>query len=398
MHARYADGRAAVLHDAECEIGSDALSFRVGEATHVWPYSELARTDDQNGVVAFKRKPDTGERLTFGREAADTLKAAAPALFLPRAQGVESRWVVGGVVAGAWALAATFLFGVPMAAEPIAAIMPAAYRSQISDVSWSQINALTEYCDDAEEAEAVLNRVADNMMTHAGVTHRDQIWITIVNTDVNLPDTPFPNALALPDDSIIVTDDLIAMAEDPDEIIGVLAHEIAHVERNHVMKGVIRQIGAGIFFDVVVGGAGAGQAIAIASMNLSGLRYTRGDEEDADARGLDYLDAAGINTGGLATLFDRISALQQEAGEIPTMLSTHPATATRAAAARARARTGLAPSMSDADWQIVRRACGASPGPQPSAPETPAPAPQPTPQAADPAAKPPEPAEGDKPL
>lgn len=400
MHARYADGRAAILHDAECHIGSDALTISVGETTHVWPYAELARTDDQNGVIAFKCKPDTGERITFGAEAGDTLKAAAPALFLPRAQGVESRWVVGSVVAGAWALAATFLFGVPMAAEPIAAIMPAAYRSQISDVSWSQINALTEYCDDAEEAETVLNRVADNMMARAGVTHRDQIWITIVNTDTQLPDTPFPNALALPDDSVIVTDDLIAMAEDPDEIIGVLAHEIAHVERNHVMKGVIRQIGAGIFFDVVVGGAGAGQAIAIASMNLSGLRYTRGDEEDADARGLDYLDAAGINTGGLATLFDRISELQQEAGEIPTMLSTHPATAARAAAARARARPGLAPSMSDADWQIVRRACGgapAEPESQTPAPETP-PAPQPAPQAADPATKPPEPVEGDKPL
>jgi predicted Zn-dependent protease len=126
------------------------------------------------------------------------------------------------------------------------------------------------------------------------------------------------------------------------------------------MKNVIRQIGAGIFFDVVFGGAGAGQAIAIASVNLAGLRYTRGDETDADARGLDYLDAAGVSTAGIATMFARIEAHEEEAGvsDIPTMLSSHPATGERAVAARTRARDGLAPSLSDRDWRIVRQACG----------------------------------------
>ena len=150
------------------------------------------------------------------------------------------------------------------------------------------------------------------------------------------------------------------MAEQPDELVGVLAHEIAHIEHNHIMKNVVRQIGAGIFFDVVFGGAGAGQAIAIASVNLAGLRYSRGDESDADMRGMDYLDAAGISTGGIARMFDRFEAYSEEqgAGDIPTMLSSHPASRERAVAARARARDGLAPSLNDRDWRIVRQACG----------------------------------------
>ena len=164
----------------------------------------------------------------------------------------------------------------------------------------------------ATKRPQILNATAYRMMQASNVADRDEIWITIVSTD-QIPD-PFPNAFALPDNSIIVTDDLIALAENPDEVIGVLAHEIAHIERNHVMKGVIRQMGAGIFFDVVFGGAGAGQAIAIASVNLAGLRYSRGDEEEADARGLDYLDAAGIDSGALARLFERFQALHQEEG------------------------------------------------------------------------------------
>ena len=355
MLARYADGRAAVMHEARCEIGAEAITFRTGDATHVWSFAELARSDDGNGRIVFKRKPDTGERLAFEREAKEALRAAAPKLFTPQAQGVERPRVVLGVVAAAWSLAAVFLVGIPLSARPIAGVVPAPYRAQIADISWSQVDALTEYCDDSDEAARILNDMAQRIMVASDVPHRDEIWITIV-------DAPFPNAFALPDDSIIVTDDLIQLAEQPDELTGVIAHEIAHIDRNHVMTNVIRQMGAGIFFDVVFGGAGAGQAIAVASVNLAGLRYSRGDEAEADERGLDYLDAAGIDSGGLARLFDRFREVEEEegAGHIPTLLSSHPATPARAEAARARSRQGLQPSLSDRDWRIVRQACGGS--------------------------------------
>lgn len=393
MHARYADGRHAVVQDAECEAGAAALTIRTADGEHSWPYTELARADDGNGRIVFKRKPDTGERIAFNADAEPALKAVAPELFTPRAHGVEGPMVLGGVLVAAWSLAAAFLVGIPFLARPIADIMPPIYREQIADVSWSQVNAMTQHCDDGDQATAILNTMAYRMMEASRVRQRDDIWISVV-------DAPFPNAFALPDNSIIVTDDLIAMAESPDEVAGVIAHEIAHVEHNHVMSGVVRQMGAGIFFDIVFGGAGAGQAIAIASVNLAGLRYTRGDEEDADARGLEYLDAAGIDSGGLARMFQRIEAMQAEAGlsEIPAILSTHPASQARAAAAQARSRQGLAPSLNDADWQVVRRACGGLPA-APVSPAAPTPeSQQSAPQAAPDVAKPGAAAEADKPL
>jgi beta-barrel assembly-enhancing protease len=372
MLARYSDGRAATMREAQCEIGADAITVRTGEATHVWPYAELARADDNNGRIVFRRKPDTGERLVFDEDAKDELKAAAPTLFTPRAQGVEGPRVVAGVIAAAWGLAAVFLIGIPLGAGPIADVTPAPYRAQIADISWSQVSSFTEYCDDSDEAARILNDMTHRIMAASDVANRDEIWITIVDAD-------FPNAFALPDDSIIVTDDLIQLAENPDELTGVLAHEIAHIERNHVMTNVIRQMGAGIFFDIVFGGAGTGQAIAVASVNLAGLRYSRGDEEEADARGLDYLEAAGIDTGGLARLFERFHEQAEEHGisEIPTLLSSHPASPARAAAARARAGQGRAPSLNDREWRIVRQACGGSAEPAPEEEEAPAtPAPQ----------------------
>ncbi len=368
MQARYADGRAAITHDIAIEIGPEALAFNVAGARHLWLYADLKRADDDNGAITLKRKPDTGERVILDSEAAALLRQSAPALFTPRARGVERPVVVASLAGAAYALAASFLLGVPMAAGPIADIMPARYRAQISDISWSQVEAITDYCDTSDEAARVLNDMAHRMMTAADIPARDTIWITIV-------DTPIANAFALPDGSIIVTDGLIDMAEHPDELAGVIAHEIAHVERNHVLKNVINRIGAGIFFDVVFGGAGVGQALAVASVSLAGLRYTRGYEQEADARGLDFLDAAQIDPGGLARMFDRLretyegeSEDGERGGALPALLSTHPDSAERAERARARARPGLNPALTDAEWRTVRAACTASVAPVAPAP------------------------------
>lgn len=370
MTTRYADGHAAVTHDAVVSFVDTELTIRIGETTHVWAYADLRRADDSSGRVILKRKPDTGERLYLSEDDGERLRYAEPALFQPKAFGSEGRATIAGLVAGAWSMAALFLVGVPFAAEPIAGQMPPRVRNQISDISWSQVEVLASYCDDSDEASRVLNDLAYRMMTASDVAMRDDIWITIV-------DAPFPNAFALPDNSIVVTDDLIALAEHPDELTGVIAHEIAHIEHNHVLKNIVRSVGAGIFFDVVVGGAGAGQMLAIASVNLAGLRYSRGDESDADSRGLDYLDAANIDSAGLARLFDRMREELEDgaAADVPTLLSSHPATAERAAAARARARPGREASLSPADWAIVRRACGNpfvdEPAPAPTAPAAP---------------------------
>lgn len=372
MRARYADGRAAITRETECTLAADTLIFIIGETRAEWSYADLARADDGNGRIILKRKPDTGERLYFESEHEAELRAAAPNLFTKRARGIESPLIAASLAAAAYACAAAFLIGVPMASGPIADIMPTASREQIADISWSQVNALTDYCDDSDEAARILNDMAHRMMTAAQVPQRDNVWITIV-------DAPIPNAFALPDESIIVTAQLIAMAEQPDELAGVIAHEIAHIERNHVLKNIVSNMGAGIFFDIVVGGGGIGQAVAVASVNLAGLSYSRDFEREADARGLDYLDAADIDTAGLARMFDhlRTAAEGDVEGAIPALLSTHPDTATRGADARARSRPGLAQPLTEQEWRVVRSACGSGGGPALPAPAAAQPAEQP---------------------
>lgn len=361
FNARYTDGRAAITHPVLVEFGADAATFSTPTGPQSWAYADLRRADDGNSTLTLRFKSDNGERLILSEaEAGEALRAVAPNLFRPTAQGVESRQLVGSLVAAAVALATTAFVGVPMAAEPIAHALPPQYQDQIGDIAWSQVSSFADMCDDSDAATQILNDVATRLMDASNVPQRDEVWITIV-------DAPIPNAFALPDNSIVVTDELIALAEHPDEVVGVLAHEIGHIAHRHVMTNVVRNIGVGVFFDVVFGGAGVGQAVAIASVNLAALRYGREDETEADESGFDYLERAGLNPAAVARFFDRISELEAEAGvdDFPTLLASHPATEQRAAAARARARPDAPPSLTDAEWRVVRSSCGMDPDARP---------------------------------
>ena len=73
---------------------------------------------------------------------------------------------------------------------------------------------MTQYCDDGDAATRILNDLADRLMAASNVPQRNDVSIVIVNTEM-------PNAFAMPDDTIVVTNSLIAMAEQPDEIAGM---------------------------------------------------------------------------------------------------------------------------------------------------------------------------------
>jgi Zn-dependent protease with chaperone function len=139
-----------------------------------------------------------------------------------------------------------------------------------------------------------------------------------------------PNAAALPSGVIILTDDLVRLARDDREIVGVLAHEAGHVEGRHGLRLLIRAFA----FDTMVGLLfGDYSAVAAgASSALVQARYSRDFERDADAFAAAALRARGISPAVLADILGRLEqdALGRRKGPRPPLLDylgTHPATA-----------------------------------------------------------------------
>ncbi|RRN79148.1 M48 family peptidase [Pseudoxanthomonas sp. SGD-10] len=164
------------------------------------------------------------------------------------------------------------------------------------------------------------------------------------------------NAFATLGGYIGVNAGLVLTAEREDEVAAVLAHEMAHVTQQHVLRGVERAqrdqipILLGMLAAVVAaqaaGGSSSGDASQAAIISAMGLmqqnqiNYTRANEHEADRLGIRALARSGYDVDAMADFFARMSfATRGNSGgySVPEYLRTHPVNTTRIAEAKQRA-------------------------------------------------------------
>lgn len=165
------------------------------------------------------------------------------------------------------------------------------------------------------------------------------------------------NAFATLGGYVGVNSGLVLAAEREDEVAGVLAHEVAHVTQDHVLRGVERaqrdqlpillaMLGAIAVANSSGGNSSddAAQAAIVGAMGLAQQRqidYTRSNESEADRLGIQALARAGFDPAGMADFFAKMHARSRTNaaslyGETPDYLRTHPMTTTRITEAKER--------------------------------------------------------------
>lgn len=137
------------------------------------------------------------------------------------------------------------------------------------------------------------------------------------------------NAFALPSGLIIVTDELALLAENDREVLSVLAHEVAHVEKRHGLRSLYQGAGVFLLVSAVMGDVASVTSVAAslpAVLIESG--YSRAFEREADEVAGRYLVEKGWGTQPLQTILARLT---EDAGdaEIPNFFSSHPGTEAR---------------------------------------------------------------------
>jgi Zn-dependent protease with chaperone function len=142
------------------------------------------------------------------------------------------------------------------------------------------------------------------------------------------------NAFALPGGIVVVHTGLIDATRRPEELAGVLAHEVEHVEQRHSLQAVVKDLGLRGLWLVVTGDIGSG-VLGQAALELTSLRFSRDAESNADAAGFERLIASGIDPRGMADFF-KIMGDKEGTATPPEFLSTHPGSGDREATLRAR--------------------------------------------------------------
>lgn len=138
------------------------------------------------------------------------------------------------------------------------------------------------------------------------------------------------NALAIPNNTIILTDELITLTQHDYELLAVLAHEQGHLTHKHSLQQSLRGIGAGLFYVMITGDL-SDLATTLPAMIVS-AQYSQQFEFDADQHAINELKRLNISPQYLAdflTRLDQYAGHEQEDSKIDQLLSSHPATVER---------------------------------------------------------------------
>ncbi len=321
----YLDGRTAARQPVTIRLMREGLEIttEVG-GTRLWPYRELRQTQ---GSYAGEEV-----RLERGGELPETL-------LIPE----------GGVLA---ATAAIYLWGIPLLAALVTPHVPVAWEETLGRSAVPYLAPPERRCGDPALGAAMDAIVA--RLLAAGPPSPYTMRVYVVNR-------PVVNALAAPGGHVVIFHGLLERTATPEELAGVMAHELQHILRRHTTRAVIQDVGTGLLLMALTGDVTGPLAYGLqAARALGELSYSRRAEEEADLEGMKMLLAARVDPAGMIAFFAKI---QKEEGTQPkalAYLSSHPMPAERIARlkAMAAARTGPPePVLPNADWPALIKRC-----------------------------------------
>lgn len=155
---------------------------------------------------------------------------------------------------------------------------------------------------------------------------------------VGVLDESTPNALALPGGVILVTRGLLEQVESENELAFVLGHEIGHFRNRDHLKSLGRGLATSLIVAALGQSGSAGDLLGL-SGQLSGRSFSRQQEEEADAFGLELVAEEFGHVGGATDFFARLPRTEGRASRtVETYFSTHPMSDARVSALKELAR------------------------------------------------------------
>ena len=186
-------------------------------------------------------------------------------------------------------------------------------ETRLGELAWAQMRPSRKVIDGGP-ALAMVVSLGDRLTQGSAYRYR---WFLVDNPEIN--------AFALPGGVVVVHTGLIRAADSAEEVAGVLAHEVQHVELRHSLKNLLHGLGWRAVLALAMGDVSGGAWAGLAE-HLGGLAYGRDLEREADLGGLAALRRAGIAPHGMVSFFAKLAARE---GARPEFLSSHPASAAR---------------------------------------------------------------------
>jgi Zn-dependent protease with chaperone function len=339
----YGGESPATGEDAQFAIEGEALLVNVGSRSYAVPLTSMRIREVGTGAVGLELAWDGDGVLhaaqVFDPAALHALRTDAHMRSLPQMAALRATQrrssvgrTIGWIAVGVFLLlpllvVLLFVWQADRIAAAAASRVSVAQEIQFGEQAFATMKGSLTLVDSGPAYDAVKS-LGDRLTVGSKYRYR----FHVAKDDA-------VNAFAVPGGIVVVHTGLIDATRRPEELAGVLAHEVQHVEQRHSLEAMVKDLGVRGLWALVSGDLSGG-LIGQAAVELTSLSFSRRAEEEADAKGFDELVEAGIDPSGMADFF---AVMTKQEGSVapPPFLSTHPASTDRELVLRARV-AGLA--------------------------------------------------------
>jgi Zn-dependent protease with chaperone function len=347
--AAFFDGRSNRKRRATIAFGPALKIVEDGETLAVWRYDDIRRVAAPQGVLRLTAvsAPELARPEVSDEASIRAIVERCRFLYAQGDQPAQTRTIVLWSLAAVAVIAGMMLVGIPYAADRLASIIPSSWEKRLGEAADRQARALFpgETCR-APAGLAALDKLSARLQSEAGLETPARIRVVAASV---------PNAFALPGGKVYILSPLLAKAESPDEIAGVLAHELGHLRHRDGLRRVIANGGVSYLAGLLFGDVTGAGALIFATRTLLGAAYSREAEAAADAYAASLLARLGRPTAPMGSLLLRISGTEKV--EL-SLLHDHPLSADRIAALAAADRGETGPALLTAEeWAALKAIC-----------------------------------------
>ena len=356
------DGLSNARRPVAVALGTDAVEISApgGGILAAWRFSEIAPLATPKGVLRLGRTNNKDAARLEIRDAALASELMGRSKRLNRSGLTDwrTRYKVAALgITAVVSLVASAIWGVPFVAERVAPRLPVTAEVRLGDAVDGQVRRMLGAGNSDKPFEC------GNEPGHeAGKAAFNKLIAALEGaSDLPVPvraavlRTPVVNAIALPGGRVYLLDGLLAQAQSPDEVAGVLGHELGHVAHRDGTKSVLEAGGISVLFGMLLGDFTGGSAAVMAAQVALRSANSREKEAAADRFGAELISKLGAEPSALGKMLQRLSG---KGTQIPHFLLDHPDAEQRSAAIAQVAPPAVKkPLLTTSEWVALKRIC-----------------------------------------
>ncbi len=364
VSAKFFDGQSARSHSVlvrvvDHENGSALLIEQDGQEPRHWPTPHLRELRHQardEGIVLRLDGSDPARLIIPHGPAEDIIRKISPNLHqrhVPKSMQRKLLFWAGGAIASVVLILLVIL---PALSGQLAKMVPLSREIAMGRTAVEQIDkylgkSKTSLVCHNEAGDLAVAKMITRLTSRANLPY--QLNVRVFNYDLE-------NAFAVPGGYIVLFSGLIKAADTPEEVAGVLAHEIGHVVHRDSTRRTLRTAGSAGIIGMVFGDFAGGFAALAVTKQLINAQYSQGAESSADDFAHELLAQAELPSAPMGVFFDKLKKKYGGKTGLMSHLASHPELGKRADKARAASTVSLdnfRPILSAAEWSDLRKIC-----------------------------------------